>query len=86
MEAPSVPAAPADHKLTTYYVNGEAQTTSAHKLTVRQILTDAGFTPAEDYRLIRDHGHHEYTDYDQEVPLHEGERFTALFRGPTPTS
>ncbi len=70
----------------TYYVNGERQTTHHHKLTVRTILVNAGFTPAEDYRLVRDAGNHAYTNLDEEVPLHEDEKFTALFQGPTPTS
>lgn len=69
-----------------YFVNGEKQETQQHQLTVRTILTNAGFTPAEDYRLVRDAGNHAYTDLDEEVPLHENERFTALFQGPTPTS
>ena len=86
MESTSTPPAPTAHKQITYFVNGEAQTTSSHKLTVRQILENAGFTPAEEYKLIRDNGHHEYKDLDEEVPLHEGERFTAIFQGPTPTS
>jgi hypothetical protein len=73
-------------KTVTYYVNGEEQTTTKDKLTVREILTEAGFTPAEEYRLIRDEGNHVYKDYDEEVPLHENERFTATFLGPTPTS
>jgi hypothetical protein len=73
-------------KTITYYVNGESQTTQHHKLTVRTILTNAGFTPAENYRLVRDAGNHTYTNLDEEVPLHEGETFTALFQGPTPTS
>lgn len=73
-------------KTVTYYVNGEAQTTAKDKLTVREILTAAGFTPVEEYRLTRDEGHHVYHDYDEEVPLHEHERFTATFLGPTPTS
>jgi hypothetical protein len=73
-------------KAFTYYVNGESQTTHQHKLTVRTILTNAGFTPAEDYRLVRDAGNHTYTNLDEEVPLHESEKFTALFQGPTPTS
>jgi hypothetical protein len=73
-------------KIITYYVNGEAQTTTQDKLTVRAILTAAGFTPAEEYRLTRDEGHHVYHDYSEEVPLHESEKFTATFLGPTPTS
>jgi len=70
----------------TYFVNGEPQKTDERKLTVREILTNAGFTPAEDYELVRDHGHHKFTDLDQEVPIHKRERFTALFKGPTPVS
>jgi phenylalanyl-tRNA synthetase beta subunit len=73
-------------KLITYYVNGESQTTTHHKLTVRAILTNAGFTPAENYRLVRDAGNYTYTNLEEEVPLHENEKFTALFQGPTPTS
>ncbi|HLX56142.1 MAG TPA: hypothetical protein VKR83_03885 [Ktedonobacteraceae bacterium] len=70
----------------TYFVNGESQTTHHRKLTVRSILDSAGFTPPEDYRLVRVAGNHTYTNLDEEVPLHEGEKFTALFQGPTPTS
>ena len=73
-------------KTVTYYVNGEVQTTTKDKLTVQEILSDAGFTPAEEYRLTRDEGNHIYRDYNEEVPLHENERFTATFLGPTPTS
>jgi hypothetical protein len=73
-------------KTITYYVNSESQTTQHHKLTVRTILTNAGFTPAENYRLVRDAGNHTYTNLDEEVPLHEVETFIAQFQGPTPTS
>lgn len=72
--------------LFTYFVNGEREQTGNRKLTVRAILTDAGFTPVENYQLQRDAGHHTFTSYDDEVPLHEDERFTALYKGPTPTS
>ena len=75
-----------DGKQETYFVNGEKQVTTEHKLTVRTILANAGFDPAEQYKLERDEGHHVYTDYDEAVPLHEGERFTATYLGPTPTS
>ena len=74
------------HKTVTYYVNGEKQATKQDKLTVREILTAAGFTPVTDYQLTRDEGHHVYRDYDEEVPLREDERFTATFIGPTPVS
>jgi hypothetical protein len=75
-----------DGKELTYFVNGEKQVTSQHKLIVRVILANAGFDPVEQYKLERDEGHHVYTNYDEEVPLHEGERFTATYLGPTPTS
>lgn len=86
MESTSTPARPTTHRLTTYYVNGETQTTPSHKLTVREILTNANCTPPEDYRLSRDAGHHTYKDLNEDVPIHEGMRFTALFQGPTPVS
>lgn len=70
----------------TYFVNGEAHTTNEKKLTVQVILADAGFEPVTDYRLTRDNGNHVYEDYDDEVHLHERERFTATYIGPTPTS
>ncbi|WP_410597871.1 hypothetical protein [Amycolatopsis sp. lyj-23] len=69
-----------------YFVNGEQFVTDEPKLTVRAILENAGFTPAEEYRLTRDNGHHVFDDYETEVPIHDGERFTATFLGPTPTS
>jgi len=75
-----------EDKPLTYFVNGERLTTTKHELTVREILTDAGFTPVEQYRLTRDRGDHVYENYDQKVDLHEDERFTATYLGPTPTS
>jgi len=69
-----------------YFVNGEKEQTTQHKLTVTEILTRAGFEPATQYTLTRDEGSHKYTDYQEEVPIHENERFTATFIGPTPTS
>ncbi len=82
----SEPQRGGQHKERTYLVNGEAFHTQEHKLTVRVILEDAGFTPAEEYRLTRDEGHHVFDDYDTEVPIHEGEKFTATYLGTTPTS
>lgn len=72
--------------VTIYFVNGEEQRTDEHKLTVRMILEDAGFTPAEQYELIRDNGHHKFTEYNDEVPIRRDERFTAKFVGVTPVS
>jgi len=74
------------HDKITYFVNGEKQETVEHELTVREILEHAGFTPATEYHLVRDEGNYKYEDYDEKVHLHDGERFTATFIGPTPTS
>ena len=71
---------------TTFYVNGEPETTEHHKEKVRWVLETAGFTLAENYTLTRDNGNKEFTELDEEIPIHEGERFTATFKGPTPTS
>ncbi len=75
-----------EHKALTYFVNGEPLITQKDDLTVREILTAAGFTPVEQYRLTRDAGDYVYENYDQVVELHENERFTATYLGPTPTS
>jgi len=74
------------HRRLSYRVNGEVLHTSMHELAVREILTDAGFTLVEDYRLSRDRDNHVFDDYGTEVRIHEGERFTATFLGATPTS
>lgn len=73
-------------KTVRYFVNGAAQATHDRKLTPRAILTNAGFSPAEDYRLIRDDGNKILADLDKEESIHTDERFTALFNGPTPVS
>lgn len=74
-----------EHKI-EYFVNGEGQVTPERKLTVAQILKDAGFAPPTEYQLERDRDHHKFTDLNQEVEIHDDERFTATFIGPTPTS
>lgn len=79
-------AAVSPTRFVRYFVNAEPQESAEHKRSVRQILEDAGFKPAEDYVLIRDEGDHKYTDLDESVPLHQDERFTAVYSGPTPTS
>jgi len=73
-------------KTIEYFVNGEAQTTTEHRLEVRTILANAGFEPTTDWVLSRDKDGHEFTDQDELVPIHKEERFTATFTGPTPTS
>ena len=69
-----------------YFVNGAAQMTDDRRLTPRAILNNAGFSPAEDYRLIRDDGNKVLDDLDKEESIRRNERFTALFNGPTPVS
>ncbi|MHB8555893.1 MAG: hypothetical protein ACYDCB_09610 [Candidatus Dormibacteria bacterium] len=75
-----------DEREVKYFVNGEVQQSTERRLTVKVILTRAGFTPASDYDLTRDGDKHPFKDQDEEVELHEDERFTATFVGPTPTS
>jgi hypothetical protein len=70
----------------TYYVNGEVESTDQKKLTVAEILAKAGFQPPDQYQLVRDQGSKKFDSQSEEVPLHNDERFTALFLGPTPTS
>ncbi|MBZ4521842.1 hypothetical protein [Mycobacterium avium] len=72
--------------LRTYFVNGERLRTTEERLTVREILKDAGFTPVKDYRLSRDSDHRVFEHHGAEVPIRDGEKFTATFVGPTPTS
>ena len=77
-----------------YFVNGEEVTHAFQKaperkilkLTMREILESAGFTPAEDFELARDSDHTIYAAPDEEVPVENGDRFTATSKGPTPTS
>jgi len=75
-----------DHQLViTYFMNEEVEQTHAHTLKASVMLEQAGFSPPSDYRLIREKPRHEYA-LDDEVPIHEGDRFEVLHRGPTPTS
>jgi hypothetical protein len=72
-------------KVIHYSVSAEPQETTEHKLTGAQILENAGFTPATDYKLTRDESGHEIAA-DATESIREGEAFTATFRGPTSTS
>ena len=86
--------AKADEEEIKYFVNGEEVVHSytkpsdrtVFKLTVKEILTSAGFTPPEEYELTRDADNHEYTDLEEEIPIEFGERFTATHKGVTPVS
>lgn len=52
----------------------------------RDILESAGFTPAGEWDLTRDRDNHTFDSLDEDVPLEQGEQFTATFKGPTPAS
>lgn len=74
-------------KTVTYFVNGEAETTTADELSVGAILEGAGFTPKTDYTLKSENPPRDYgSNYDEMVRIHSHQRFQALFKGPTPTS
>jgi hypothetical protein len=73
-------------KLIVYFVNGERMETSEKKLSVTIILETAGFKPAQDYWLVRDNGNKKFEDYEEEIPIHSEETFTAIFRAQTPVS
>ena len=73
-------------KTIPYFVNGAPQETQEQKVAVRDILENAGFKPATNYTLERDEGNKQFTDYDEELPIHKNERFTAIYNGPTPVS
>jgi hypothetical protein len=72
-------------KVIHYSVSAEPQETNEHRLSGREILERAGFTPAEDYTLTRDDGN-KVIDLDDRESIHERETFTAKFKGITPTS
>ena len=77
-----------------YYVNEEEVEKEFEKpegrggieLSVAEILESAGFSPADEWTLTRNSDNHEFGSLEDEVPLSNGERFTAKFKGPTPTS
>lgn len=74
-------------KTIKYFVNGEEETTSEDELTVREVLENAGFTPATDYTLSSENPRRDYgANYDEVVRIHPNMRFRAQFSGPTPVS
>ena len=75
-----------EHSL-TYFVNGEAETTTSLELSVGTILESAGFAPKTNYTLKSENPPRDYgSSYDEVIKLHPNQRFQALFKGPTPTS
>lgn len=71
---------------TRYFVNDEVQETTEPKLTVRDILKDAGLTPVEDYDLTKRGNEKPFSDLDEEVPIEKNDHFVAVFKGTTPVS
>ena len=96
MQPTDVEAAPTSQfeESLKYYVNGEeivheynkGSDREELKLSVREILTSAGFTPVEDYELTRDSDNQKFESLDAKVAVKFGERFTATHKGDTPVS
>lgn len=77
-----------DMHMFEYTVDGEAQQTSSHELTARQILVSAKLDPAQRY-LIELHGKEQvsYKDNpDTPIHIHEHQKFITAYIGPVPVS
>ena len=72
--------------ITKYFVNDDAQKTSEPKLTVREILKNAGLTPVENYDLTKYGGSKPFSSLDEEIPIKKDDKFIAVFNGTTPVS
>ena len=72
--------------MTTYFVNDDPHETLEQKLTVRDILKNAGFVPVEDFNLAKTDGAKPFSNLDEEIPIQKDEKFIAIFKGPTPLS
>lgn len=71
-----------------YTVDGEPQETSDHELTPTQILTKAGIDAATHY-LVEIDGAHRVSfqgKSNEEIRMHENEKFISVSTGPTPVS
>lgn len=71
-------------KSRTYYVNDVAFETDDKKLRAKEILEIAGYKPYTDYILIRMNGHKVLDDYEEEMPIHDDERFEAVWKSQEP--
>ena len=75
-----------------YQVNGEVLTTEEPTPTVREILEDAGAPASVDVREIGNYSLEnltagkKYEDLDDRVPVGEGDKFVAIYRGKTPVA
>ncbi len=85
---------PENHEEIKFWVNEEEVVYSYQKpderevftLSVRDILTLAGFTPVENFELTRDSDNQKFPSLDDEVPVEQGDKFTAKYNAPTPAS
>jgi hypothetical protein len=70
-----------------FEVDSEPLETTDPILTVGQILDLAGLSRADHYLIeIRGHNQVKHTDLNEELRLHEHEKFVSVFTGPTPVS
>ena len=71
-----------------YTVDDEPQTTSAHELTAKQILGNAGIDATTHY-LVQIEGSHRVSyenDLDKPIHMHEHMKFISVSMAPTPVS
>jgi hypothetical protein len=71
-----------------YTVADEPQTTTERTLTPRQIMSNAGINPDENYLVeILGRERKSYQDKPNDpIHMHEGQKFVAVFIGPVPVS
>jgi hypothetical protein len=73
--------------VTTYFLDNEPQTTTEKSLRVSEILVKAELDAANHY-LIELRGDHQidHKDLDEEIKIHEHQKFISVFTGETPVS
>lgn len=70
-----------------FFVDEEKVSTDDPTITVRQILSLAGLDPATHYLIeIRGSNQIPHKDLDEELRVHEKQKFLSVFSGPTPVS
>ena len=76
-----------DKHVIHYFVDNVEQFTAERSLTVEQILKNFGLDPATHYLVeIKGHNQIPHKDLNEEIKLHENQRFITVFTGPTPVS
>lgn len=80
---------PENHTI-SFVVDDDTVTTTEHRLTVYRILELSSNAPPEDFVLIEFRGQSNeqvrHEDLTEEIRVHQGQRFSALFRKGTPFS